>query len=272
MNTYEQRQEARRERYLERAQKASEEANRRGKAAFDRLPPMGQPILVGHHSEKRHRRALEKSDNDMRKAAEASDTAAHYRSKADGVGRGGISSDDPEALDKLRDELAKKETLQTYMRNANKAVRAAWKKGVRHDGPAEDIALLRGALLKATGKEHNESHARALLTPDFANRMGFADYQLTNNSGNIRRIKGRIADLEKRAEAEPADDITGDGWRIAENVEENRLQIFFDAIPSPEIRGKLKSSGFRWSRYNGCWQRQLSNAARYWAQDAVKPA
>jgi len=40
--------------------------------------PFGQPILVGHHSEGRHRRDLQRIDDNMRKSVEASDKAAYY--------------------------------------------------------------------------------------------------------------------------------------------------------------------------------------------------
>lgn len=43
---------------------------------------LGQPILVGHHSEKRHRKALDKSWNAMGKSVEMSDKAAEYKGKA----------------------------------------------------------------------------------------------------------------------------------------------------------------------------------------------
>lgn len=43
--------------------------------------PFGQPILVGHHSERRHRRAIERSDNAMRKAVDT------HRASEDAAGR-----------------------------------------------------------------------------------------------------------------------------------------------------------------------------------------
>lgn len=54
MNSYEERQEARRERYLERAEKARAESSegwQRVREMSDAIP-FGQPIHVGHHSEK----------------------------------------------------------------------------------------------------------------------------------------------------------------------------------------------------------------------------
>lgn len=46
------------------------------------IPP-GQPILVGHHSERGHRRLLEKSDNAMRKSVELDEKAKYYNDRAE---------------------------------------------------------------------------------------------------------------------------------------------------------------------------------------------
>jgi len=43
--------------------------------------PMGQPILVGHHSERGHRALLEKHDNAMRKGFELDEKAEYYRTR-----------------------------------------------------------------------------------------------------------------------------------------------------------------------------------------------
>jgi hypothetical protein len=45
--------------------------------------PMGQPILVGHHSEGRHRRDLDRSWKAMGKFVELSDKAENYEARAD---------------------------------------------------------------------------------------------------------------------------------------------------------------------------------------------
>lgn len=46
------------------------------------LPPDGQPILVGHHSERRHRNAIEKAHRATGKAIEATDDAKHASARA----------------------------------------------------------------------------------------------------------------------------------------------------------------------------------------------
>jgi hypothetical protein len=57
--------------------------------------------------------------------------------------------------------------------------------------------------------------------------------------------------------------------RIIENPEIDRLQIVFPGKPDEETRKSLKSYGFRWSPSEGAWQRQLSNSARYAAEQVT---
>lgn len=52
-------------------------------------------------------------------------------------------------------------------------------------------------------------------------------------------------------------------FKMVENTENMRLQLFFEGKPSEEIRALLKSHSFRWSGKNKCWQRQLTNNARF---------
>jgi len=44
--------------------------------------PLGQPIIVGHHSERGHRKVIERADNAMRKSIEESKKAEDYQSRA----------------------------------------------------------------------------------------------------------------------------------------------------------------------------------------------
>lgn len=77
--------EARAERFEARAntaEKLSTQAFEQSKRISDFIP-MGQPILVGHHSEKRHRRDIEKINNQMSKAVELSSKAEYYSDKAE---------------------------------------------------------------------------------------------------------------------------------------------------------------------------------------------
>lgn len=72
------------ERFTDRAEKASAESMTRYKNAkqLGDMIPMGQPILIGHHSERGHRRHIEKIDNNMRKSIEADNKAEYYTDRA----------------------------------------------------------------------------------------------------------------------------------------------------------------------------------------------
>jgi len=125
MNYYEQKQEARRERYQALAEKNREESNRRYEAShkLGEMIPLGQPILVGHYSERGHRSLLEKINNNMRKSIELDKKADYYENRANNIGNN-ISSDDPNAIEKLKVKLAKLEDRQRDMKEHNAEARA----------------------------------------------------------------------------------------------------------------------------------------------------
>lgn len=72
------------QRYAGNAEKRSNEAyeSRATKYELDFLS-LGEPIKVGHHSEKRHRKLFEKYDNKMRKSVEESEKAENYNRRAE---------------------------------------------------------------------------------------------------------------------------------------------------------------------------------------------
>ena len=161
------------------------------------------------------------------------------------VGTGGISSDDPQAVEKLEAKLAALEKHQELMKAANVAIRMK--------DPTEGDAKL--AELGYTPED-----IAKLRAPDFCGRIGYPAYELQNNNANIRRIRGRIAELKKRTESTP-EGWEFDGGRVVVNTAENRLQIIFDGKPDADIRTELKGEGFRWAPSQGAWQRQLTDNA-----------
>ena len=161
------------------------------------------------------------------------------------VGTGGISSDDPQAVEKLEAKLATLEKHQEMMKAANAAIRMK--------DPAKGDAKL--AELGYTPED-----IAKLRAPDFCGHIGYPAYELQNNNANIRRIRGRIAELKKRTESTP-EGWEFDGGRVVVNTAENRLQIIFDGKPNADVRTELKGEGFRWAPSQGAWQRQLTDNA-----------
>ena len=251
---YEDRQERRRERLEGRAIAKHAEAKSRW-AASDRLSQVmnGQPVLIGHHSEERHRRDIDRMWGNLHKGCEAYETAQDLERRAASVGSAGISSDDPEAVAKLR---AKLESL-TGGRDRMKAINAAWRK---HGKPRPDNAEAWGRIAQTLG--FNVDNVRLDMARDFMHRAPYT-YAVTNIGSEIRRLEQRIKDLEQAETMPDREAIEGEGWRIWEDRDENRLFITHDAKPSAEVRTALKRHGFRWNRYATAWSRLLNESA--WA-------
>lgn len=252
MNHYEAKQEARRERLEARAERLGKEASaafKRGSMSEENTGiPFGQPILVGHHSEGRHRAAIARAHRAMRKGVELSKAASDAASRAAGVGSGGISSDDPDAVVKLKAELADIEARIIRENAANKALRKGDWAGVA----------------AAVGQELADKEKA------FFDRWGYAGFHVQNRRANALRIKKRISQLSK-IDREAPDKVEEIGdVRKVESAEENRLQLFFPGKPAPDVIKALKSYGFRWAPSVGAWQRQLSNGARYAAEQVLK--
>lgn len=248
--------EAKRQRRIDRLENRAERLRSEGQAAVaagDKMLsiiPLGQPILVGHHSEKRdrnyRRRATAKIERGFAKLSEAERIAERAKAAAQNTA---IFADDPAAAEKLEAKIARLEERQRLMVAANKLVRKEDRAGLLDLG-------------------FNERMVEALFTPDFAGRIGFPGYKLTNNSANIRRLKERLGMIAARTERQSNETTHGE-IRIVENVEDNRLQVFFPGVPDKTTRDRLKSRGFRWSPTVGAWQRHLSYGAKHDAEWAV---
>ena len=157
-----------------------------------------------------------------------------------------ISSDDPNAIQKLQDKLEMCEKSQKYMKEVNSYYR---KNGTCEGFPGMEAA--RAARL--------DESVRQAYSWD---KQPFPSYALTNNSAEIRRLKQRIEKLTVNQEVGFVG-WTFDGGEVVANSEENRLQIFFDEKPDEQKRSALKGNGFKWSPSQGAWQRQLNDNAIY---------
>ena len=162
------------------------------------------------------------------------------------TGMGGISADDPQAIQKLEAKLEKLQAAQDTM----KAVNAYYRK---HKTLAGCPNLSAESIEKMKAEMSSQWHIEDKPYPSWA---------LSNNNAEIRRVKGRIAELTKKQETAYAG-WEFDGGTVEANKEDNRLQIFFEEKPDEKTRETLKENGFRWSPKAGAWQRQLNDNAIY---------
>ena len=105
---YEERREARKLRYEELSKKAEERSSQYSNSTANRILAMtpGQPIIIGHHSEKKARRLHEKAWQDIGKSIEEDKKSKYYKNKVKSIENSNvIYNDDPNAIQKLKDKL-----------------------------------------------------------------------------------------------------------------------------------------------------------------------
>jgi hypothetical protein len=245
---FHERKQRRIERYKELSQKAKDESIQAYQDANDAVSgiPFGQPILVDHHSEKRHRAALKRSWDKMGKSVELSKKADYYSEKAIAAeNNNAISSDDPDAIEKLTEKIEILSSLQKKMKAINKICRSKkLSEAEIYTKLAVDFGLKQETVFE-------------LLNPRYGGYKGFASYTLSNNNQNINRLKKRLKSLEDLEQMENQEFVY-DFAKVIVNTDDNRVEIYFDAKPDDDFRKKLKSNGFRWTRSKGAWQKHIS--------------
>ena len=253
-NSYEAKQAARQTR-LENAAKAATDKAQSLYVTSRKMGesiPFGQPILVGHHSEKRDRNYRNNIDSKMRQSVEATERAEEFARRAAAIGTGGVSSDDPDAVTKLRDQLADLTAEQERNKGINAAIR-------KHKTETERMTAI-----MALGVPKELAHD--LLHPRFSTELGVPKYRLTNNSANMRRIEKRITELLAANERFDRT-IEGVGYIYKEDASDNRVMFEFASKPDKATRVLLQQNGFKWSpTRNDAWVRKWTNSAVYAAK------
>lgn len=144
--------------------------------------------------------------------------------KIKSTGTGGISADDPDAVEKIKLKI------------------------------------------DAVRKEHETMKAKNAAARAEKKPAPYASFQLSYALREIKRLEGRIKEIENRAGFS--------GWSFPGGVVEvdesdNRVRIRHDEKPEQKVIDALKANGFRWSPRNGAWQRQLTRVAMLAAKQIV---
>lgn len=255
MNDYEMKIEAKKRRYSELAKKAetTSEAEINKAKRLSSAIPFGQPILVGHHSEKRHRSHLNKINQAYDKAFEEGKKAEYYAGKAEGYGTHGISSDNPNAVKELEEKLEGLIKKHELMIRVNKIQRAF----LKNPGTLNSADISDGLKERIRTYKPEYSFDTAI----------YPKYAISNSSQNIASVKKRI---ESVSVVQTLPDVTREYEGYTYKEEECRVQFVFDTIPNPEIRTVLKAQGFKWSPTRKAWVRMLNSAGRYAAKRVIE--
>ena len=285
MIDFNQRREARAERFERRADKLSAEAASTLETTRRFWRDLqGEP--VHNYRDRARREKMFKREGVAFRKLDAAEKLS-YRAERAAKNRA-ISSDDPAAVLKLRDKIAKAEANQAEYKRVNEAIRKLIKpqKTLRIDQAGmsmqqrNDAFVLERAARTAEQSRYpqyapqlaailgyREETALNLLTPDDLGRVGIPAYVLSNNNANIRRMKERLTELDKRnaqiAAAPAPQPETVNGVRVVRDLDDNRLRLYFPGKPAANVIAALKSNGFRWSPSNKAWQRQLNSAAEH---------
>lgn len=194
--------------------------------------PLGQPILVGHHSEKRARRDAERIRSGMGRAVAEAKLAQHHERKEAGLERqleSSIFDDDPDAIERLNEKISELETSCERLTRANKL----WRKGGREAVAAEFGDNLVNAAAGVMGQGYSW-----IKSP----------FNLTSDRAEIRRCKQRISLIEARRQR--SERATGAGGVTVEG--DRWVVVTFAEKPERNVLAALRTAGFRWGQ--GSWQ------------------
>lgn len=226
------------ERRREWAEKAETRSEQLSKQSHDMLSiiPMGQPILVGHYSEKRDRNYRNRAGGHMDKACELAHLAEHHTSKAGGLEDAldrSIFSDDENAIEAIEARIAENEAKREQMKTINKL----WRK--------KDIAGLAalGIDLDALNKKLAEAGAYWGSQPHMP-------YEMSNLGGRITADRKRLEHIKitnaRRAEAEASPEGV-----VIKECQGGYCRVTFAEKPDRSVLTALKAAGYYWG--GGSW-------------------
>ncbi|SKY96173.1 Domain of uncharacterised function (DUF3560) [Mycobacteroides abscessus subsp. bolletii] len=203
----------------ERKASAADAAWEAEKRAVQVLPPDGQPIMVGHHSESRHRKLIERAHSATRRAIDATDEAAAVADRASSAAFTTQFRHSPNVIRRRIDRLEAE--LRRYERARDGHTRTLFTdaNGVKHvdtfepaagqhrervlaeiDRFEDQIAYWNGELVKA-------AESGAQLWSAETVQVGDRVQYWSNVWGTVRRVNAKSVGLEKLRGRLPYDQI-----------------------------------------------------------------
>jgi hypothetical protein len=229
------------ERREEWAAKAAERSTQRFNTAHKIADgiPFGQPILVGHHSERHARADQDRIHSNMSKACELQSLAEHHISKAGGLSDQldrAIFSDDSNATEALEARIADNEAKRDTMKLINKL----YKKG--------DVAGL-----LTLGIELEALKAKLAAAGSYWGSAPHLPYEMTNLGARIRTDKERLQQIKSSQESAAKAEASPNGIMIEHCTGNSSeyVRVTFAEKPDREILDALKAAGFWWAK--GHW-------------------
>jgi nitrogen fixation protein/uncharacterized coiled-coil protein SlyX len=200
---------------------------------------MGQPVLVGHHSEGKALRDQARMHSQMSKAVEAGELAKTHESKAANIEAAlerTVFSDDADAIEKLNARIAEHEKQADRMKAINKSYKA-------HHGDVTEM-VADGII-----DERMAATIEQTLKACPWDKVPFPAYQLSNLRARIRTDKKRleeVADRQQRMDAANASEtgyavLYRNGWAL----------VTFPERPADDVLESLRGAGYVYR--DGSW-------------------
>lgn len=174
-------------------------------------------------------------------------------------GREAVRTGSADAVAQLAEKLAKMEARHAFMKAVNKVIKG---KGEQEEKVA--------ALLELDDDLTEAAAIKLLTEKDCYGNVGFASFELTNSNARIKAAKEQLEKAQKLATQVTTETMIG-GVRIVNNVEDDRLEVYFPTRTSKELYAELKGHGFRYTPSKsvpggeGCFQAFRGANADYWA-------
>lgn len=175
----------------------------------------GQPILVGHHSERKARKTQEKMHNAMDKAAQAHEAVGYWLYRPTGVERHANRKNDPRVrARRIKTLLAELRDLQRRINDAHKSL-AFW------EAITEPEAIKKHAVNRPIPIKIYHAVQKGEMTPEDVRELFIKEATATINSKNLARW---TAHTLNRLSYER--EMLGDTPRFTGELKETTLQMF----------------------------------------------
>lgn len=186
-------------------------------------------------------RFIENTVSMIRDAIPHEQLIAEYRS---GKRRDAISSDDPDATEKLQARIDFLKEQHEHGKSMNKH----WRKYHTMKGFAG-----------LTEEQAVKADAAILSNPPFA-QMPCPAYHISNENAEIKRLEERLKTIQRQQAADDVEQVYN-GFTIRQIAAEGRINILFDGKPDEAARDILKNNSFHWSPRAKVWTRLLTDNA-----------
>lgn len=161
-------------------------------------------------------------------------------------------------VERLQSKLEDLQKAQEMMKRANKVIRDKKLAEVEKVDELVAIGFPEEAALRIMDPSHGWWGA------------GFAPFELSNNNAKIKDTEAKIARHTQLASQEDEEkEYTWGTFRA--DYSDERYRFILGQIPDEDVRKLLKDHGFKWSRRNNAWQRQITANSKYVVYHIILP-